>query len=119
MLTILPQRVLSAHALAQAQRVSLVALVGALTLGLVLAAVFHRTVALRIARLATRIDRVAATEGVLLDSTTKDEIRQPEEGQFVPAGGGLPSEADGGIIGLFGLDPIDDKCEFHAAVLSV
>ncbi|MEP3142615.1 ATP-binding protein [Qipengyuania citrea] len=77
-LTILPQRVLSAHALAQAQRVSLVALIGALTLGLVLAAVFHRTVALRIARLATRIDRVAATEGVLLDSTTKDEIRQLE-----------------------------------------
>ncbi|HCJ81948.1 MAG TPA: hypothetical protein DHV50_10635, partial [Erythrobacter sp.] len=77
-LTILPQRVLSAHALAQAQRVSLVALVGALTLGLVLAAVFHRTVALRIARLAARIDRVAATEGVLLDSTTKDEIRQLE-----------------------------------------
>ena len=29
------------------------------------------------------------------------------------------SEADGGVIGLFGLDPIDDKCEFHAAVLSV
>jgi signal transduction histidine kinase len=77
-LTVLPEQALSARAWSLAQRVILIALTGALALGLVLSAIFHRTVASRIARLATRIDRVSATEGVALDAGTRDEIRQLE-----------------------------------------
>ena len=77
-LTLLPAQALSDRAWSVARRVILVALVGALVLGLLLAAVFHRTVALRIARLGTRIDRVAAMEGMDLDAGTSDEIRQLE-----------------------------------------
>ncbi|MBO6527390.1 ATP-binding protein [Erythrobacter sp.] len=77
-LTLLPEQALSDRAWSVARRVILVALVGALVLGLLLAAVFHRTVALRIARLGTRIDRVAAMEGMDLDAGTSDEIRQLE-----------------------------------------
>lgn len=77
-LTVLPERVLREQAWGVARRVILVSLVGALVLGLLLAAIFHRAVALRIARLAARIDRVAATEGMELTSDTVDEIGQLE-----------------------------------------
>ncbi|MBY6127754.1 PAS domain-containing sensor histidine kinase [Qipengyuania aquimaris] len=58
-LTVLPETALSERAWAIAQRVIGVSAIAALMLGLLLAAVFHRTVARRIARLAARTDTVA------------------------------------------------------------
>lgn len=77
-LTILPAQALSDRAWSVARRVILVALVGALVLALLLAVIFHRAVALRIARLSARIDRVGATAGMTMDAGGSDEIGQLE-----------------------------------------
>ena len=76
--TILPDEALSDRAWAIAQQVIFVAFAGALLLGLILTAVFHRTVARRISRLADRTDRIAEigdTDGV---ESEGDEIDQLE-----------------------------------------
>ncbi|QSB44318.1 PAS domain-containing protein [Tsuneonella flava] len=74
--TILPDEALSDRAWAIAQRVILVAFAGALLIGIILTAVFHRTVAMRISRLADRTNRIAEigdTDGV---ESKGDEIHQ-------------------------------------------
>ena len=77
-LTVLPEEALSARAWSLAQRMILVALTGALALGLILSAIFHRTVASRVSRLVARIDRVSAVEGVALEPDSNDELEQLE-----------------------------------------
>ena len=76
--TILPEEALSARAWSIAQRVILVAFVGALLLGLILTALFHRTVARRISRLADRTDRIAGAGNDSRVETRGDEIAQLE-----------------------------------------
>lgn len=76
--TILPEDELGDRAWAIAQRVILVALAGALLLGLILTGVFHRTVAKRISRLADRTDRIAEIGDRYRIGNKGDEIHQLE-----------------------------------------
>ena len=76
--TILPEGELGDRAWAIAQRVILVALAGALLIGLILTAVFHQTVARRISRLAVRTDRIAEIGDRDKNAKKGDEIHQLE-----------------------------------------
>ena len=76
--TILPEEALADRAWAIARRVILVAFLGALLIGLILSAVFHRTVARRISRLADRTDRIADIGGQEGVGSEGDEIHQLE-----------------------------------------
>ncbi|QYJ06861.1 ATP-binding protein [Qipengyuania flava] len=77
-LTVLPEEALSEPAYAIASRAIGVAVVSALLLGLLLAAIFHRTVAQRITRLASRTNTIAPAEGAVPTESSSDEIHQLE-----------------------------------------
>ncbi|WP_160600376.1 ATP-binding protein [Allopontixanthobacter confluentis] len=76
--TILPEEALGDRAWAIAQRVILVALPGALLIGLILTVVFHRTIAKRISRLAVRTNRIAEIGDPKGVESQGDEIHQLE-----------------------------------------
>ena len=77
--TVLPDETLGQRAWAIAQRVILVGTSGALLLAMLLAAIFHRTVARRITRLAYRTDRIAKLGGSYAKTGKSDEIHQLED----------------------------------------
>ena len=76
--TVLPDEALGERAWSIAQRVILVGTFGALLLALILAAIFHRTIARRITRLAYRTDRIAKVGEPFIETENGDEIHQLE-----------------------------------------
>ena len=77
-LTVLPDEALSDRAWAIAKRVIGIAIPGALLLGLILSAVFHRTIARRISKLADRTNAIAMAGGTGPHELDGDEIVQLE-----------------------------------------